>query len=332
MKNFPLVIFLTSIFFLLSSTFAEENSYRVENSYRKAIEGLDPMDLSEVDPKVAGILRKYYQYTYGDSLTWEEVESLRVEGEVELMEGTFDFVAYRKKPNFMKVVIHLPAGGRLVFGYDGKDAWQLSTEEPNAELVPMPDAEALNFVRDAVMGGHLLYPQVQGKEFEFVGTASVEGDRVFELKTTLPGGQVIRSFFDMTSFAELYQETTNNVNQTIELNVHSDFRKIEGIRIPFSTILKVGGEQVHQIRVTDLQVNSGVMPWVFSRSGNSSESHKKLVLAPISRGIGGAVPGSSFSIQSNDIWSTTSGVVGSAFQIESVASSEDQARSVVDKK
>lgn len=280
------------------------------------------MDLSDVDPKVAGILRKHYQYTYGDALTWENVESLRLEGDLHLGEQTFGYVAYMKKPDLLKVVIFLDNGGRLTFGYDGMEAWQQNTLQSSSEAVLMPEAEALNFIRDSAMGGHLLYPQLKGKQFEFVGTTSIEGDRVYELKTTLPDGQVIRSFFDMTSFAELYQITVNNVNGLEELNVQADFRKVEGLRIPFSTTLNVNGEQVHQLRTNELQVNTGVMPWVFSRS-DSSNLPKTPDADDVKNSSMNSATTSSFSMEAVDIWSTATGVVGSAFEIESAHAGED---------
>ena len=146
MKRFSLLTMLTALLLSFGHTYAETQSYR------EAIEGLDPMDLSDVDPKVAGILRKYYKHTFGDSLTWESVESLRVEGETYLGGRTLSFVTYRKKPNLIKMIIDVGAAGRLTFGYDGVDAWQASTMGSDSGPVAMPKAEALNLARDAVMG------------------------------------------------------------------------------------------------------------------------------------------------------------------------------------
>jgi hypothetical protein len=133
---------------------------------------------------------------------------------------------------------------------------------------------------------------------------------------------VIRSFFDMTSFAELYQITVNNVNGLEELNVQADFRKVEGLRIPFSTTLNVNGEQVHQLRKNELQVNTGVMPWVFSRSDSSNLPKTPDADDVMSSSLNAATT-SSFSMEAVDIWSTATGVVGSAFEIESAHSGED---------
>lgn len=289
------------------------------------------MDLSDVDPKVAGILRKYYKYTYGDSLTWQAIESLRFDGVIGVGQLNVRFVAYKKKPDLTKVVIHFDSGGRLVYGYDGKEAWQYNTEELNSQLVSMPRAEALNFIRDATTGGHLLYPQLKGKRFEFAGTTLVEGDRVYELITTLPDGQLIRSFFDMTSFAELYQITINNVDNTEELSVNSDFRLIEGVRIPFSRTLLVDGQQVHHTRLEKVEVNVGSMPWVFGRASVANWLGKNSVgVLSDSSDLPNTGAGSSFSIESADIWETTSGVVGSAFQIESAGSGEETRASDMD--
>ena len=315
MKRLTFITIVLSLFLCLGSAVAENQTYQ------EAIEGLDSMDLSNVDPEVAGILRKYYKYTYGDSLTWESIESLKYKGNLLAGGQSYQYTAYRKRPDLLKVVIDLNKRESIILGYDGKDAWQLSNQVPNAEPVSMPDAEARNFIRIAAFGGHLLYPQLKGKKFEFVGTSLVEGDRVYELKTTLPDGQVIRSFFDMTSFAELYKITVNNVNGSEELEVCTDFRKVGGIRVPFSSTLKVNGEQMHQMRTSELLINKGVMRWVFRRSRHTNllpEADK--TLEAILSSPTNSTQASSFSFEMNDIFPADAGGVGSVFQIESFGS------------
>jgi hypothetical protein len=252
------------------------------------------MDTTGLEPRLANVLRNYYRKTFTDPVIWSRTESIRFDGTLHLPQGVLRFTAFKKKPNYTKVVIFAPNGGRLVMAYDGTDAWQLKTirraipskaapapmpvepsdqAEPHrpdpgsriSQPIPMPPAEARNFIRDATTGGHLLYPLIEGKKIELLGVAKVDGDRLYELQVTLPDGQVIRSYLDPTSFLEVRQVTVNNLSGDEEVITHSDFHKIDGVRIPFTSTLHIDGEPIHQSRLDKVETNLGVMPWMFSR-------------------------------------------------------------------
>lgn len=240
------------------------------NEYRQSIERLDPMDTTGLDYNVANVLRNYYKNTFTRFPKWEALESIQFEGALHLPQGVVRFSAFKKKPDYIKIVILVGNGGRIVMGYDGVDAWQLNTLQLGAVPTAMPEAEALNFIRDATTGGHMLYPLVKGKTITLEGVGDVDGQRAYHLRIQLPDGQQIQSFLDMTTFAEIRQITINNVNGDEEVTTHSDFRRIDGIRIPFTSTLTIEGEQIHQSRISKAQTNKGVTPWMFARPSSPS--------------------------------------------------------------
>ena len=239
------------------------------------------MGTSGLDPGLASVLRKYYEKNFTSEWSWEQIQSIRFDGMLELPQGVLRFNAFKKKPDYCKVVLHAPGGGRIVMAHDGQDAWQLNTVNTRNNAAPqeesgiihhssaipsaMPGDEALNFIRDASTGGHLLYPLLEGKQLQLLGTTTVDGERCYELKITLPDGQIVRSMLDMKDYSERRQVVINNVNGDEEVTTHSDFRQIDGIRVPFSSTLTIDGEQVHQVRLYSVETNVGVMPWMFSR-------------------------------------------------------------------
>jgi hypothetical protein len=261
------------------------------------------MDTTGLEPRLANVLRNYYKHTFTDPVTWSRTESIRFEGTLHLPQGVLRFTAFKKKPDYTKVVIFAQNGGRLVMAYDGSEAWQLqalpsseseagNTDPPSfiphhSSHIPqtMPEADARNFVRDATTGGHLLYPRIEGKKIELLGVAKVDRDRLYELQVTLPDGQVIRSYLDPTSFLEVRQVTVNNASGDEEVTTHSDFRSIDGIRVPFTSTLTIDGKQVHQSRLSKVETNTGVMPWMFSRpSGDYLPSRNGASLEPSRNG------------------------------------------------
>ena len=155
-------------------------------------------------------------------------------------------------------------------GYDGEDAWQSNTGRAESSFSSMTEAEASNFTRDATIGGHLLYPSINGKKIELLGAADVDGSRCYEIQITLPDSQVIRSFLDITDYSQRRIITINQVSMEEEVTTYSDFRKIGGIRVPFISVLTINGTQVHKYHFTDVNPNYGAINWMFARPSSGS--------------------------------------------------------------
>ncbi|HKK17813.1 MAG TPA: hypothetical protein VJ952_03945 [Opitutales bacterium] len=228
----------------------------------------NPMDTEGLEPKLSRVLENYYRKTFSSPENWEELESVMFVGILQTAQGRFHFTAYKKKPNLAKVIIRNPHGrGRLVFGYDGGEAWQsnsIASDNPRPML--MPPGEAKNFIRDAPIGGHLLDPLKEGKELKISGIVEVDGKNCYEIETTLPDGQRIRSAIDIVEYAERRQITTNQVNAKDESNIYRDFRVIEGVRFPFTSVMRSNGEEVHRVEMLKIRVNPGLTKSIFQRS------------------------------------------------------------------
>lgn len=290
---------------LMSTAFAKGVESPI---YRDQIRGLDPMRTLGLDSRLASILEDYYEYNFTDSATWDKVQSMRFEGVLRTVEGAIRFTAYKKKPDYCKIVLFRGVKPVLVVAYDGEDAWRMDLSKPD-EPVLLPEAEALNFIRDSTTGGHLFYPQLSGKTIELKGLALVEGQRCFELLVTLPNGQRITSMLDMVSFQECQQITENAATGKQEVVTHKEFRDYEGIRLPVRSVLTIDDEFVHTVEMKEVRFDLGVTSWMFSRSSgadlpNAEVANRQVDSAPSvgtfsiepSRGqLDGALSGHSFS-------------------------------------
>jgi hypothetical protein len=234
-------------------------------SYRQTIEKLRPMVHVGLDPKLGRILDNYYESNFTSAHHWDKVESIRFDGILETPEGKLRFVAFKKKPDYCKVVVYVGESARYVMGYDGEDAWLLSTTQGEGRAVDMPELEALNFIRDATTGGQLFYPQLPGKEIRLDGSVLVDGERCYLLNITLPNGDQVISALDFSSFAERQQSTVNHVSGKTEITTHSRFQMVDGIRVPFASVMAIDGEIVSKIQMIQVQTNVGAMPWMFQR-------------------------------------------------------------------
>jgi len=261
--------------------------------YREAIVWLNPMRLTGIDSETASILRKYYQQSFGGRETWEGVESIRFEGTLRMAQNELSFIAFKKKPDYCKIVLFGGNDVRIVMSYDGADAWQLNTAE-STEPTAMPRLEALNFIRDAPTAGHLLYPMLPGKRIELLGRRMVSGFDCYELRVSLPNGQQITYAIDSTDYFERQQIVVNAVSGATEVTTHVQIEQVAGITTPMKSSMTVDGEIIHSVQMRSAEVNQGLVPWMFGR--------------PSSAYVRGIVPEG--AVELDEAWS--SGLAGAA--------------------
>ena len=233
-------------------------------TYRESIRDYQPMSLQGLDPRLSRILEDYYQAAFGGQGNWSKIQSFRFEGVLHLPTGTLSFVAFKKKPDYCKIVLFAGNGARIVMAFDGSDAWQLNTME-SSEPIPMPSIEALNFIRDAPTAGHLLYPNLPGKQIELLQRQVVDGQACQSLRVTLLSGLQVSYLIDLMDFVERQQVTVNSVSGATEVMTHGRIRKIAGVAIPMESKMTVDGELLHEVKVHRVEVNLGLMPWMFAR-------------------------------------------------------------------
>lgn len=230
----------------------------------------ESMDTTGLNPELASILKQYYRQVFGSPENWDKVDGVRFDGLLHLERGTVRFVAFKKKPDYCKVVIFNASGPLSVLAYDGADAWQLNPTSEGAKPVDMPRQEAVNFIRDASLAGHLMDPNAAGKRIELVGTTKVQDFACYDILVTLPDDQKIRYTLDMNTFYERQRITTNVVNDSQERFVFSDFFRVAGIRFPYSSNMHSNGKLIYSNEMLEIQVNP-VLPVRYFKRASGAE-------------------------------------------------------------
>ena len=233
-------------------------------TYRERIQGFEAMSLQRLEPRLTWILENYYQAAFGGKKNWRKIQSLRFEGVLRMPTGTLSFVAFKKKPDYCKIVLFAGNGARIVMAYDGRDAWQLDSME-SSEPIPMPPIEALNFIRDAPTAGHLLYPHLPGKQIELLGLRTVNGYACHDLRVTLADGQKVTYAIDNKEFTERQQRVVNIVSGDLEVTTHEQVKKVAGVTVALHSKMTVDGELIHEVQMQRVEANLGLMSWMFTR-------------------------------------------------------------------
>ena len=225
----------------------------------------DPMDTSGLSDDMGDMLQSYYKNTFGGVENWKKVESLLIKGKLLTPEGeSYEFVNYRKKPDLNKTIVYLENKHKIVTCFDGNDAWQFMTFKSEA-AESMPTDESVDFIRDSWLGGHLLSPLLPGKTIEMLGGSTTIGGKLcIEVKVSLPNEQ----YYIISLGAKRYQvaeETVSTVDGSKRYVEQSDFRRVSGIITPFMSKVYSDGVLIQEQVIESVEVNQGVMPWMFRR-------------------------------------------------------------------
>ena len=95
------------------------------------------------------------------------------------------------------------------------------------------------------------YPLQLSPNMELVNDAYT-----YVVTITLPTGGTIKSYYDEKSWLKVREtKTTETGSNTSEL---SDYRDVNGIKLPYSTKTNLGGDQIVDFKVKDLKINSGL--------------------------------------------------------------------------
>lgn len=211
--------------------------------------------------RLAKIMTRYYREGLGGAENWDKISSLKVSGTLKLKDGEFELNAYQKKPDQIKMILR---GNQrdLVLGYDGKTAWQ-KLPGRDSKPQPMPEEEARRFIHSAHFGNHLLYPYAADKTIQYIDTVPVEGAICHQIRVTLDTGYQVDYFIDIRSYLEIKVINTDLRNDKTNTIVYNDYIREFGMPIAKQVESYENGEWASTLTLDKVQINSGVMPWMF---------------------------------------------------------------------
>ena len=249
---------------LLAGAQPDSNGIQANEGRSADLSRVGSMDVEGLDPTLANILESYYERTFGGLDNWEALESVRFDGTLHTPQGSLKFIVFKKKPNLCKVEIILSPDVSSFMGYDGRDAW---TFNPTVDAGPqtMDSVTAEAFIRDATIGGHLLYPRLEGKRLEINGTTIIEGHRCYQIEVTLPGGEQMTSFLDMGDQVERRVVTIDAESGREKVDTRYEFETFAGVQFPVVSVSLLGGEPLHRVEISEIRTNLGMTDWMFAR-------------------------------------------------------------------
>ena len=173
---------------------------------------------------------------------------------------------YQKEPNKIRMDMEF-MGMVMTQAFDGETAWGL--DPTTGSIQEMPEDQAENFKRTALGYNALLNPEKLGISYNYKGKETIEGKEYHLLEQSFEDGFSSTMYVDAKTFLvfKIKQKAPNlmggfEVDQEV---FSSDYRKVEGIMIPFETKIMQDGEEVLTMSFTEVTFNTGLEDSFFKK-------------------------------------------------------------------
>ena len=181
----------------------------------------------------------------GGAEAWHKIQAMAWTGHIESGPGGISKVPFLmtfQRPAATRFEV-LAQGQHSVRIFDGSKGWRLTPVDGGLPTVNDYSPEEVSYARDAAgLDGPLFDPASKGVKVVLVDMDTVEGHSAYQLKLTLPSGQVRHDWIDAQSFLELKYERVTHSPTGIPGVVsvyYRNYQTFEGLVIPL--VMESGG-------------------------------------------------------------------------------------------
>ncbi len=189
---------------------------------------------------IDNILNEHFKASGQDQLN--NINTVRSYGKALQAGNEFPFLQIQKRPDNIYLEIDIQ-GMKMVQAYDGEKGYAI---EPwiNPDPRDLTGHELMNLGQMASIDSDLVNWKEKGCKIEYVGREKYGDGKVFILKLIKYSGEAYQFYIDANSYLIRKIVThTNYEGSTFEgETVLSDYRNINGIKVPFRTEMKYDGQ------------------------------------------------------------------------------------------
>jgi outer membrane lipoprotein-sorting protein len=191
----------------------------------------------------------------GGAAKLKSVESVRIMAAATVQGTIAPMVIELKRPNLRRQEVTVN-GQKIVQTFDGANGWMLNPsvgEQP----IRMPAAQSAAMKNDAEFDSPLLDYQSKGVKVALVGREDVDGRPAYHLKVTTADGVARDYYVDAQTNLEFRVDAAVMQNGTeARLSVAmSDYRDVDGVKMPFSLKQSLNGREVADLQVSTIEFN-----------------------------------------------------------------------------
>lgn len=212
------------------------------------------------------VISKYVQYI-GGAQKWSTVKTIVTSGTYDYGGIVFPFTSYSKAPNLYRYIVS-SNGKSFEQAFDGKGGWKIDgfKDEKQKTILTGNAATAMMNEADVELESPLINYNKKGSNAILEGIDSVNQQPCFRIRFIRNNSDTERYFFSTKNFELLKKQaiSKNEEMGNIMLDIfYSDYRAINGIKMPFKTITMVGDQTILVIVIEKVDLNERVADDMF---------------------------------------------------------------------
>jgi outer membrane lipoprotein-sorting protein len=185
----------------------------------------------------------------------KSIQTRRITGHITMPQGgEAQLVSEWKRPGRMRMDFRLNdmTATRAV---DGKTGWHLLPFEGDTTARPISGRELMTMQEDADMDGPFLDYPAKGNKVELLGKTDFQGKQAWDLKVLIADGSTQHYYVDPETALVIGIRKPNESGADVE-GVISDYRDVQGLKFPFSNVVRQVGSDVSQTyKIDKIELN-----------------------------------------------------------------------------
>jgi hypothetical protein len=200
------------------------------------------------------ILKKHFVAVGQDKIN--KAEAVVINGKISQMGMELPFTVYQKQPGKVKFEAVFQEK-KLVQVFDGKDGWAISPMY-GGRTVDMGASEKKTMKSMAEMEGRLYNWKKKNYKVNYEGVEDFEGAKLYKIKVVTPD-EITETYFINSDTYLVTKVNSKEKAQGIEVEstkIFSDYRDINGYKVPFKTETLIMGQSAGDLVITDFVIKS----------------------------------------------------------------------------
>lgn len=203
------------------------------------------------------------------------VKSAKVTGKIIQQGLEIPIIIQQKRPNMVRVDVTFQ-GKTQTGAYDGETGWKTNPFQGSPDPEKIAGDELKELQEQSDMDGPLVDYKAKGHTVELIGKEDLEGTPAYKLKLTLKNGDVRNIYIDADNWLTL---KVNLKRKTPGGEMEADqyvgnYKKVNGIMVPFSIETKIAGQTVNQIVFDKMEMDVPIEDSVFKMPAKPAEKPK----------------------------------------------------------
>jgi len=210
---------------------------------------------------VDAVIKKYVDFI-GGKKNWEKVKTLKTSGKYNYGGIEFPFTAYSKAPNHYKFIVPLE-GKYYAQAFDGEKGWKIDAfkNETAPTMVTGKAARSMANEADVELQNAFIDYKRKGYTATLEGKDTVDGKNCVAIKLIRQDGDSGTYYFDEITHAlvmKVSPSKNTELQGTILNTLYSDYRIVNGIKIPFKSLSKSNDQLILEVTVDKAEVNVAI--------------------------------------------------------------------------